>query len=300
MHDSTHEDLVSVRSAMDNYQAWFQHTLEQPYTVAEMVANLHHYLNLHFWYFGNNPAQLPEKMQRIFSIENRLVQDFFSRTQVFSAGLAIAENKSDKLKAEIAFYEHPFLFYMQGRYYNNGFEMVIPTAMMMLAENHSPYFEFVFDEDMAIKKESGGQDFFSFLSDVYYLQFLREALSNLEQTMDDGVMAFAGNMVAPKFDSFEDLFRVKEDFKKVVEYLKSGYLLDENGMFIEGSGNKKYFVVLVKVLRKTSKLKPVYDAEIAELLRRQFKISSLSPDYLSKSIIGGEELFEDMKRALRF
>ena len=92
MHNSTHEDLVSIRSAMANYQAWFQQTLEQSYTVAEIVEHLHHYLNLHFWYYTNNPAQMPEKIEQIFAIENRLRQDFFSRTQVFSAGLSTAEN----------------------------------------------------------------------------------------------------------------------------------------------------------------------------------------------------------------
>ncbi|HOZ61879.1 MAG TPA: hypothetical protein PK914_07135 [Smithellaceae bacterium] len=300
MNDTTHEDLVSVRSAMDNYLAWFQQTLEQPYTVAEMVENLHHFLELHFWYYSNNPAQVPEKMQRIFAIENRLRQDFFSRTRVFSAGLAVAENKSDKLKSEIALYEYPFLFYMQGRYYNNGFEMVIPNAMMMLAGNNSPYFEFVFDENLEIKKENGIQDFWGFLSDVYYLQFLRESLSNLEQTKDDGEMAFAGNMVEPKFDSFEDTFKVKDDFKAITVYLENYLILDKEGVFIEKYGNKKYLTILISVLRSKFRLKPVADAEIAVLIRKQFKMNSFSPDSLSKNLGNHDELFAEMMRELQF
>lgn len=44
MPETTREDLISVRSAMDNHLAWFEQALEQPYTVAEMVENLHHFL----------------------------------------------------------------------------------------------------------------------------------------------------------------------------------------------------------------------------------------------------------------
>lgn len=300
MPETTREDLISVRSAMDNYLAWFQQTLDQPYTVSEMVANLYNYLCLHFWYYSNNPAQAPEKLQRIFAIENRLRQDFFNRTRVFSAGLAVAENKSDQLKSEIAFYEYPFLFYMQGRYFNNGFEMVIPTAMIMLVENRSPYFEFVFDEDMEIKKESGGEDFFRFLTDVYYLHFLYQTLANVESAKTGDVLAFAGNTVAPKFDSFEDLFKVKEDFKRVVEFLKSRYLLDENGAFVDISGNKKFFAVLYEVLKNKSRLKPAYHAEVARLMKQQFAIPSLSTDYLSKDFSNRQELVEEMMHDLRF
>lgn len=300
MPETTHEDLISVRSAMDNYLAWFQQTLEQPYTVSEMVANLYNYLCLHFWYYSNNPDQAPEKLHRIFAIENRLRQDFFSRTRVFSAGLAVAENKSDQLKSEIALYEYPFLFYMQGRYYNDGFEMVIPNTMMMLVEYHSPYFEFVFDEDMEIKKESGGEDFFRFLTDVYYLHFLYQTLANVESAKTGDVLAFAGNTVEPKFDSFEYLFKVKEDFKRVVEFLKSRYLLDENGAFVDLSGNKKFFAVLYEVLKNKSRLKPAYHAEVARLMKQQFNIPSLSTDYLSKDFSNRQELVEEMMRDLRF
>ena len=300
MHDTTHEDLVSVRLAMDNYLAWFQQTLEQRYTVAEMVENLHHFLDLHFWYYSNNPAQLPEKMQRIFAIENRLRQDFFSRTRAFSAELDVAENKSDKLKSEIAFYEYPFLFYMQGRYYNNGFEMVIPNAMMMLAGNNSPYFEFVFDENLEIKKEDIGQDFFDFVSDVYYLQFLQQTLANVDLAVSDDVTSFAGNMVAPKFDSFEDTFKVKDDFKAITVYLENYLILDKEGVFIEKYGNKKYLTILISVLRRKFRLKPVADAEIAVLMRKQFKMNSFSPDSLSKNLGNHDELFAEMMRELQF
>jgi hypothetical protein len=189
---------------------------------------------------------------------------------------------------------------MQGRYCNNGFEMVIPNAMMMLAGNNSPYFEFVFDENLEIKTENGIQDFWGFLSDVYYLQFLRETLSNLEQTKDNGVMAFAGNMVAPRFDSFENTFKVKDDFKTITVYLENYLILDKEGVFIEKYGNKKYLTILVNVLRRKFRLKPVADAEIAVLIRKQFKMSSFSPDYLSKNLGNHDELFAEMMRELQF
>lgn len=295
MSDSkiTRKHLKEIQRNLKTCRKWLHQTFEQPYTVEEMTKTLAYYLNAHLHYYSNLPGQVAEKQQRIFKIQDRLIADHSNRTRDLKIALATSSDKKSLLRGEIAKYDHPYLYYKQGQYYKNEFTMVIPHVIDMLAEGHSPYFEFVFDENLELKN----RDVYDFFSDLYFLEFLRQELADIENKEK---AELSGYPPLYQYNSFEDLFEVNEDFKKVVDYLKSINVLNENGAFINKSGNKKYLAILPHVLRKKPRMRPFSDIEAASLMKGQFKMQSLSTDYLSKDFPNRAELVEEMVKCLRF
>lgn len=282
---------------MAAYRQWFHRTLQQPYTIEQMTAMLELYLISHFRYYSNLPGQVREKQQRIFKIQRRLEAEHFLRTEEFKVRLAMTVDKVSLLRGEIVRYEHPFSYDLKGIYHKvseekKGFEMKIPTAISTLSESDRPYFEFFFDDNL----EPYTPELYEFFSDVYYLQFLRRELATIEASEKDERHK---EKPSPPFHSFEQLFKVPEDFQKVIAYLKSIDILDDEGKVIEASGRKKYLAVLIEVLRKKSKIKPVTDEDAASLMRKEFGAPSFSSTYMGKYFSGREELIEEIMRDLR-
>ncbi|MDO8366899.1 MAG: hypothetical protein Q7T20_08895 [Saprospiraceae bacterium] len=296
------QEIENCSKEMLNCKKWLHSTLFTPYSIEQMTETLERYLNLHFWYYSISEHIQPEKRQRIRKISKRFVLNFFIQTRNFYTAFAASENNMAFVRSEIARLEYPFLFYQQGRYYNNGFEAVIPQAIDLLAEDRDPFFELVFDENIDFSNVGPSEDIFNFYSDIYYLQFLRGVWKNIEAYLvgesNEPPVAYAGNIIAHRYDSFISLFKRTEDFDQVVLYLKSIDILDENAAFITGSGKKKYLAVLVQALQKKGKLKPVYNYEIARLMTMQFKIDSLSPDYISKDFPKRRDLLEEVMKDL--
>lgn len=287
------EYLEQIKNNLQACRDWLHQTLEQPYTVAEMTSTLEYYLNEHLRYYSNKPGQVPEKQQRIFKIDDRLKGDLFRRTHDFHVALAPTVDKAGMIRAEIARYEHPYLYHMEGIYFRpNAISIVIPHVIDTLSESHSPYFEYFFDGDLNPKYPG----YFDFFSDVYFLEFLRRELI---QIVEQGKRKKKQSHLSPQYASFESVFKAPADFQKVVEYLKSINILDEIGEYIEASGNKKYLAVLIQVLRQKSKIIPILDNEAARLMKDQFKVQSLSSDYLSKDFPNREALIEEMMKDLR-
>ncbi len=258
-----------------------------------MTSKLEYYLNAHLYYYSNKPGQVPEKQQRIFKIDDRLKGDLFRRTQDFYVALPATADKAGMIRAEIARYEHPYLYHMEGIYFKStAISIVIPHVIDTLVERHSPYFEYFFDNDLNPKDPA----YFDFFSDVYFLEFLRRELI---QIVEQGKRKKKQSHLSPQYASFESVFKDPADFQKVVEYMKSINILDEVGEYIEASGNKKYLAVLINVLRQKSKIIPVLDNEAARLMKDQFKVQSLSNDYLSKHFPNREVLIEEMMKDLR-
>lgn len=285
----TPEYLEQIKTNLQACRDWFHSTFSQPYTVEEMTETLAYYLNAHLYYYSNKTGLAPEKQQRIFRIINCLESNHFKLTQEMKIRLATTSDKKSLLQGEIARYEHPFLFYKMGHYANETVDIVIPHIMDTLAENHSPYFEFVFDDNLEVI----GSEILDFFISVYFLQYSRRELVAIE----------AGGKKkerpTPHFDCFEDLFKVKDDFPKLVTYLKSIFVLDDEGQFIESSGNKKYLAILLEVLRKKSKIKPISDIDAAPLIKKKFGIASFSSTYMGKYFPGREELIEEIMKDLR-
>lgn len=290
----TPEYLEQIKNKLQACRDWLHQTLEQPYTVEEMTSTLEYYLNEHLRYYSNKPGQVAEKQQRIFKIDDRLKGDLFRRTQDFHVALAATVDKAGMIRAEIARYEHTYLYHMEGIYFRpTVISIVIPYVIDTLTESHSPYFEFFFDDDLNPKDPA----YFDFFSDVYFLEFLRRELI---QIVEQGKRKKKQSHLSPQYASFESVFKAPADFQKVVEYLKSVFVLNSNGTYIEASRNKKYFAVLPEVLRIKFKIKTVSNEEVARLMKEQFRLKSLSVDYLSRNFLGRDELIEEILKDLRF
>ncbi len=303
----TIEKLEETQNKLKLCREWFQSTLHQAYTVEEMSNALEYYWNNHLYYYSNKPRQVPDKQQRIFKIENNFNADHARKTKDFNIQLAVAENKLDTVKAEIALYKHPFQYYMQGRYYHtcrsDGKELAVVIANVMdtLKEGHSPYFEFFFDDDLQPVESNYGQDLYDFFCDVHFLQFLRRTLASIQTNgTEDGHGKAPGKnkITEPLFNSFEELFKEPSDYKKVLTYCESIFVLAGDGTFIDLTGNKKYFAVLPKVLKAKKKIKPIKDSEMAHLMGEAFKMH-ISASYFTKEFIGRDEVFEEMMKGLQ-
>lgn len=292
------EQLEQIKNNLQACSDWFHVTFSQPYTVEEMTETLAYYLNAHLYYYSNLPGQVSEKQQRIFKISDRFGAEHFKLTREFKIQLVTAADKKSLLLGEIARYEHPFIFYKMGHYANETVDIVIPHIMDTLAENHSPYFEYLFDDNLDFHRGNSGESVFELFRDAKYLQYLRQELTDFENKDQENTAQDEGNASGSLFHSFAEVFKNRADYSKIVEYLKSIYILNDEGFFVDRPGNKKFIVAAIKVLRKKDRLKPIYDFELSPLIAHHFKISSLSASYLSKNLQGMDELTEEMMRDL--
>lgn len=285
--DLTPEQLDSYRQQMAACREWLQQYDHNQHTIPQLTGVLEMYIKAYLLYYTNLPGVQKDKQIRTNMLEDKLNATFFLRTRDFMSAMAASKEQLPLLHAEIARYDHAFVYYRNGIYTNLAqneaslVDIYIKNVFGSVNEGDAPGFDIILDNDGNFNHHTGGAVFFYFFADVIYLEWLRRLeaeIAKWEGATETVKPKLISNPIAkkgprPSIESFEQMFWEPTDAEIAIRVMNRLRLLEEDETFIAVKNNKKALAILLDFLgkRKNQKLRPVADNVKAGLLSERFK-----------------------------